>query len=373
PEPQLSLSSAQEFVLFAFQGSSLTTAPDQMAYVYRLANHEEEWRTTRETQVEYRDLPMGSYTFEVKAVDRDLNYSEQPATVSVDVHAPYGQIALLGGLGVALAGLVLVSLYAVGKRRDQRRAERALIQELEEELQTAHEMQMSLMPAESPHLENFDIVGRCLPANHVGGDFFQYHPLLDGKLALSLADVTGHAMEAAVPVIMFSGILHSQMELGDPPDRLFGRLNRTLFETLDNRTFVCFTMGELEPLTGIFRFANAGCPYPYHYRASTGEVEELAADAYPLGINADSIYSMREVSLSPGDRVVFCSDGIAEATNEREEMFGFEQTAETIKQGCVEGLSAEMLIDRLIDAAKSFAGAAPQGDDMTAVVLRVKV
>jgi len=372
PEPQLSMSSAQEFILFEFQGSSLTTAPDQMAYVFRFAGLEEEWRTTRETQVEYRDLPMGSYTFEVKAVDRDLNYSEQPATVRVDVHAPYRQIALLGGLGVALIGFVLVSLYAVGKRRDQRRAERALIEELEEELQTAHEMQMSLMPAGSPHLESFDIVGRCLPANHVGGDFFQYHPLLDGKLALSLADVTGHAMEAAVPVIMFSGILHSQMELGDPPDRLFGRLNRTLYETLDNRTFVCFTMGELEPSTGIFRFANAGCPYPYHYRASTGEVEELQADAYPLGISADAIYSMREMSLAPGDRIVFCSDGIAEATNEREEMFGFEQTAATIRQGCTDGLSAEALIDRLIDKAKSFAGATPQGDDMTAVVLRVK-
>ena len=372
PMPQLSLSSSQEFVLFQFQGSSLTTAPDQMVYVYRLAGPQEEWRTTRETQVEYRDLPMGSYTFEVKAVDRDLNYSDRPATVRVDVHAPYAQIALTGGLGVALIGLVLVSAYAVGKRRDQRRAERALIQELEEELQTAHDMQMSLMPVGSPHLESFDIVGRCLPANHVGGDFFQYHPLLDGKLALSLADVTGHAMEAAVPVIMFSGILHSQMELGDPPDRLFGRLNRTLFETLDNRTFVCFTMGELEPSTGIFRFANAGCPYPYHYRASTGEVEELQADAYPLGISPDAIYSVRELSLAPGDRVVFCSDGIAEATNEQEEMFGFEQTAATIGQGCTDGLSAEALIDRLIGAAKSFAGDAPQGDDMTVVVLRME-
>jgi len=84
-------------------------------------------------------------------------------------------------------------------------AQRQLIDELEEELQTAHDMQMRLMPTESPQIAGFDIAGRCLPANHVGGDLFQYFPQ-DGKLAISLADVTGHAMEAAIPMVMFSGM-----------------------------------------------------------------------------------------------------------------------------------------------------------------------
>ena len=82
------------------------TRPDQMVYVYRLQGYEEEWLQTREPQVEYANLPTGIYTFQVKAVDRDLNYSE-PATTQITIHPPYVQLALRGGLGLALVGLVI--------------------------------------------------------------------------------------------------------------------------------------------------------------------------------------------------------------------------------------------------------------------------
>ena len=101
-------------------------------------------------------------------------------------------------------------------------------------------------------------------------------------------------------------------------------------------------------------------------------MNELQVDAYPLGVRADTVYSTIKVQLEPGDRIVFYSDGIAEAASGQEEIFGFEQTAETIRQGCAEGLSAEALIDRLIGVVKDFAGDAPQGDDMTIVVLKVE-
>ena len=378
PVDRISLSGDRSFIIFEFQGASFTTDSDRMAYVYRLQGRDDQWHPAYVGRAEYVDLPVGDYLFEVKAVDRDLNYSE-PVSVRVKVHPPYERWALSGGLAMSLMALC-VALVSVGRRRriflrEQRlrlEAQEALNRELEEELQTAHDLQMNLMPTGSPHLDGFDIAGCCISANHVGGDFFQYHPLLDGKLALSLADVTGHGMEAAIPVVMFSGILRSQMELGDPLDRRFGRLNRTLYDSLDDRTFVCFLMGELVPATRIFRLANSGCPYPYHFHAASGEVAELQIEGYPLGVRADTIYASIEISLEPGDYVVFCSDGIIEAGNAEEEMFGFERTAETIKQGCTEGLPAEGLIDRLIGAVKAFTGDASQGDDMTVVVLRVE-
>jgi len=247
-----------------------------------------------------------------------------------------------------------------------------LIDELEEELQKAHELQMGLMPTESPQIEGFDIAGRCLPANHVGGDFFQYFPQ-NGKLSACMADVTGHAMEAAIPVVMFNGILESQMELGGSLEDLFARLNRSLHRTrVDSRTFVCFTMGEFDPATRILHLSNSGCPYPLHYHTATSQVTELQIDAYPLGVRADTVYSTIQVQLEPEDCIVFCSDGIAEAARADEKIFGFERTAETIRQGCSEDLSAEALIDRLIGAVKTFADDAPQGDDMTVVVLKVE-
>jgi serine phosphatase RsbU (regulator of sigma subunit) len=246
-----------------------------------------------------------------------------------------------------------------------------LIDELEDELQMAHTLQMGLMPTESPQIEGFDITGRCIPANHVGGDFFQYFQQ-DGKLSVCMADVTGHAMEAAVPVMMFSGILETEMRLGNPLDELFGHLNQTLEGKFDKRTYVCFTMIELDLADRRLQLANSGCPYPYHYHSSTGEVTELQVHAYPLGVRADTAYTAIETSLETGDYIVFCSDGIIEATNAQEEMFGFEQTEETIQTACAEGLSAEGLIDRLIGAVQEFAGDEPQGDDMTCVVLKVE-
>jgi|APSaa5957512622_1039677.scaffolds.fasta_scaffold24230_1 serine phosphatase RsbU (regulator of sigma subunit) len=243
---------------------------------------------------------------------------------------------------------------------------------LEEELQTAHDMQIGLMPTESPIIKGFDISGRCIPANHVGGDFFQYFPISDNRLAISLADVTGHAMEAAVPVMMFSGVLESEIKHDQSLDHLFASLNETLNNKLDNRTYVCFTMGEIDPDTRKFRVSNGGCPYPYRYRASDGEIAEIQIDAYPLGIRSGTQYQVQELQLEPGDRVVFCSDGIIEAENVDGELFGFERTAETIREGCSQDLSAPQLLDYLINEVKVFAGETPQGDDQTVVVLAVE-
>ena len=260
----------------------------------------------------------------------------------------------------------------IGETTEWAKREEAERRLAEEELRTAHDLQMSLMPRESPRIAGIDIVGRCLPANHVGGDFFQYYPISDDRLAISLADVTGHAMEAAIPVVMFSGILKSQMELGDSIDMLFGRLNRTLHGTLGKRTYVCFTMGELDPGTKELRLSNSGCPYPYHYQAVNGNISEIQIDAYPLGINPDTVYPVKTVMLEPGDRIIFCSDGIIEAENSDGELFGFDRTAATIRKGCQQNLTAPQLLGYLTDEVKRFSQEAPQGDDQTVVVLAIE-
>jgi len=337
-----------------------------------LKNYQEQWQQTRERRVEYPDLPHGDYVFQVRAVDRDLGYSAQPAEVRLDVHLPYAQIALAGGTGAALLTILLVSGYALRRRRDLHRAEHALLGELERELRMAHDLQMGLMPAGSPEIPGFDIAGRCLPANHVGGDFFQYYYKKDGGLSICLADATGHAMEAAVPVMMFSGVLETEIRHGDPLEKLFCHLNTVLSRKLARRTFVCFVMGELDPSTRKIRLSNGGCPYPYHYQFSTREVVELPLNAYPLGVSPDTRYQTREIQLSPGDRIVLCSDGIIEAENSARELFGFARTAETICRGCQDDLSAAQLLDRIIREVKEFTGDAPQGDDQTVVVLSVE-
>jgi sigma-B regulation protein RsbU (phosphoserine phosphatase) len=178
-------------------------------------------------------------------------------------------------------------------------------------------------------------------------------------------------MEAAIPMVMFSGMLENQMEQGGTPQELFARLNRSLHRTLKSRTLVCCVLAELDLSTRALRLASAAFPYPYHFRAATGEVVELQMDAYPLGVRPDTAYRVIEAPLEPGDCLVFCSDGIIEAADGANAQFGYERTEEVIRRGCADGLSAAALLERIVAEVKVFTGAAPQGDDRTIVVLRV--
>ena len=140
PEEEVRLPSSHRFIVFEFQGQSFSTRPDQMVYVYRLQGYEEEWQQTREGRVEYLDLPTGAYTFQVKAVDRDLNYSEEPAEVRVMVHLPYEKMALMGGLGMALVGLVLASGYGIKRRRERDRVREELVREQQERIEVQQQL-----------------------------------------------------------------------------------------------------------------------------------------------------------------------------------------------------------------------------------------
>ena len=290
------------------------------------------------------------------------------------IHPPYRIMGLVGGLGLALVIAAVTAGYAIRKRRDLHRAEHALLMELEEELQTAHDMQMGLMPTESPRIEGFSLAGRCISANHVGGDFFQYFER-DTGLFIGVADVTGHAMEAAIPaaipVVMFDGILESQLRSEDSLEVLFDSLNAILCRKMPGRTQVCFSMAQIDTNTRAVRFGNAGCPFPYHYDAATGNVTELQVSGYPLGVRTGTAYAAIETELEPGDRLVFCSDGIIEARNPDGEMFDFERTAQAIRTGCREGLSAEGLLERVLSEVNVFSGDRPQEDDQTIVVVGV--
>ena len=363
---QLQVSTATRQLVFEYKGLGFRTAPRHMLYTCRLQGHEDDWRpVTRALRAYYSDVPPGDYVFEVRAIDRDL-LSSEPAEVAVKiVHDDRDEQI------DELEQRVQERTQELQQTHTQLRlAQQQLIDELEEELQTAHQLQLGLMPTEAPHIAGLDLAGRCLTANHVGGDFYQYFER-DDVIALCLADVTGHAMEAAVPVMMFSGMLHTEMQYAPPLDRLFGNLNRNLHKTLDHRTYVCFAMVELDRQAGVLRLANAGCPYPYHYRAATGEIAELEIDAYPLGVRAEAEYGVVVAKLDAGDYVVFCSDGLIEAGNAAGDVFGFERTAAVLAQACAQHLGAAALIEHLYAAVAEFSGAATREDDMTCVALKI--
>ena len=241
--------------------------------------------------------------------------------------------------------------------------------ELEEELVKAHEMQMRLMPEDAPRVAGFDLAGDCRTATHVGGDFFQYFALPDGRICFAVADVTGHGMEAAIPTMVFSGLLGNQIGYSDSPEHLYSKLNHSLYSLLGKRTFICFSMGELDVDEKRVRLCNSGCPYPYHYNCETDTVTEIGLDALPLGLRENTSYEVFDTILGSGDRIVLCSDGIVEASDINGEIFGFERTAEAIRFACHAQLEARALIQHIFAAVDDFSQRSEREDDQTIVVM----
>ena len=288
---------------------------------------------------------------------------------------PYNLLTKYGPYVGSALNAVLCSLGLADRInlvQEREATQRQRLGELERELQICRDMQMALMPTEHPQIEGFDIAGRCIPATQVGGDIFHYTHRGDGKFYMAVADVAGHAMQAAIPVVVFSGILKTQVETAPPIEELFVRLNHSAQHAITGRSFICLVMGELDTSTRLLRLCNGACPPAYHYSAASSVLHELELQAYPLGVRSDAEYPVLEVQLEPGDRVVFCSDGIVEATDSSEKIFGFERTADAIQQACASGLPAADLVDQIIASAHAFSGESSQRDDMTCVVLAVE-
>ena len=219
-------------------------------------------------------------------------------------------------------------------------------------------------------ISGLDIAGHCLPAAHVSGDFFQYFES-DDTLTIALADVTGHAMAAAIPAVMVSGILDNQMEIDQDLEVLYTRLNRSLYRILEPRTFVCLTMGQLNLSTHTFRLSNAGGLYPYLYKSDIGKLIEQEIDAYPLGITLNTQYESLNIQIHPGDYLIFCSDGLVEAQNLHGNQFGFDGLAACIQDLCKNNPNAQTALDHILRRIETFIGNGDQQDDITCVVLKI--
>ena len=304
------------------------------------------------------------------------------------VDAPKARSKLL------VAGSIIFILIAGGSiyiltRRVQSRSEQlekaneivsAHSKMMEQELQTAHEMQMRLMPQENPAVTGYQVVGRCRPATEVGGDFFQYFSLGDDKWTFALADVTGHGMQAAVPTMVFSGLLDTEISysavtqsdgrVAASPEQLMGKLNSRLCRILEPRTFVCVSLGELDCVENKMRISNGGCPYPYIYKAKEDAVSEVNLSAFPLGLRTNATYEVSEVALNSGDVVVFCSDGIIEAGSKSGELFGFDRVSDIIHRAGKDNISAEQIIELVFHELDHFSADYEQDDDQTIVVVK---
>ena len=351
--------------------SSMSEAYPSLWSAYHKANpHSNKGRLSFSTTGEefvgaFSSLEVPSWTvINFIATDKYLHATRTTGRIALSA-----SIIFVLGCGILIYRLLLKVRHASHELEDANALITGQNVLLSNELDKAHELQMALMPTGSPKILDYRFNGICKPATQVGGDFYQYHNVSDERWILTLADVTGHGMEAAIPGVLMSGILDNFIESGLPPFEICKRLNNSLHRVLPKRTFVCFSLVDLNLKTGEICVINGGCPYPYVYRAKDQEMDELVLDAFPLGLRTSANYTSAELKLAPGDCIILCSDGVIEATNTNGDVFGFEKTRSSFLEGCRTHFDGGEIINHMFTSLASHAGSAEQDDDQTVVIL----
>jgi serine phosphatase RsbU (regulator of sigma subunit) len=236
----------------------------------------------------------------------------------------------------------------------------------EQELALAQETQESLLPRFLPQFENFRIHAFNNPTRYVGGDFYDFLQLSSGEWVGVLADVSGKGMPAALLSSMVLGALSMEFRSRTQPQEVLNRVNRLLCEKSLPFQFVTLFLFLLSP-HGIGQFISAGHNTAYLFRSATGEIEELASDAFILGLFDFASYQSRTLHLYKGDILVVYSDGLTDAQNQQEEMFGEERLLQIIRQEAPSGSHA--IEQKFLKAIEEFTQGVPQTDDITFVVV----
>ena len=250
-----------------------------------------------------------------------------------------------------------------GRRLEQERIER---ERVEQELQVARTIQEAALPKEVPTLEGWQITPFYKPAREVGGDFYEFFELDDGRLGFAVGDATGKGVPAAFVMSATCALLGGVATAsGSSPGEVLSRVNEAVLTRIPPNMFITCFCAILDPKSGTLKYANAGHDLPYLWRG--GDCEELRARGMPLGLMPGMGYEEKETTLQAGEAILFYSDGLVEAHNPRGEMFGFPRLRALVGEHGEEG----SLGDLCLEALYSFVGEGwEQEDDITLLTLR---
>ena len=235
---------------------------------------------------------------------------------------------------------------------------------IEQELRVARQIQRSLLPEATPELYGWQLAAYYKPAREVGGDFYDFLELEDGRLGLVVGDATGKGMPAALVMATTRGMLRAVAQSLDSPGEVLARVNDALCPDIPSEMFVTCFYAILDPKSGSLSYANAGHDLPYLWHG--GDAKELRARGMPLGLMPEMSYDEREAVLREGDCVLFYSDGLVEAHDPHYEMFGFPRLGALI----AEHGNQRSLVDSLLKELYYFVGERwEQEDDITLLTL----
>src|ERR687896_970994 len=228
---------------------------------------------------------------------------------------------------------------------------------LEQDLRVARSIQQASLPKEVPTLEGWQIAPYYRSAREVGGDFYDFHPLSEGRLGLAVGDATGKGVPAALVMSTTCGMLRLAAQSHTSPAEMLQGVNEVLFPNIPTNMFVTCFYAILEPNSGRLSYANAGHDLPYLHR--NGEAEELRARGMPLGLMPGMRYEEKQTLLQAGEAALFYSDGLVEAHDPEGEMFGFPRLRALV----AEHGQQSSLGDFLLEGLHSFVGEGWEQED----------
>jgi phosphoserine phosphatase RsbU/P len=245
-------------------------------------------------------------------------------------------------------------------------------EKLHREIEIAREVQERLFPQRLPEIAGLDYFGHCRTALGVGGDYYDFLSLPDGKLGVALGDVSGKGIAAALTMASLQASLRADaMRAGNDLAGLIARVNAMVYDASTEDRYATLFYAQFDPSSRCLTYVNAGhCPPILLRSAAAGHtVERLdQAGGTVVGLVPDVTYDQAQVHLCPGDLLVIYTDGFSEAMSPKLQEWGEQRLLQAV-QSC-DGLTAKDVISKIQQAADTFASGAPQSDDMTLVVLR---
>ncbi|UCG51689.1 MAG: SpoIIE family protein phosphatase [Candidatus Latescibacterota bacterium] len=238
---------------------------------------------------------------------------------------------------------------------------------MQEQMKLAYEIQRNLLPKEPPFVEGYDLAGTTIPAQAVGGDYFDFIPTVTGDWAVCLGDVSGKGLPASLLMANVQATLRGQTLIEAKASERVERANKLMYQSTDAEKFVTLFYGVLDPDKHEMSFVNAGHE-PAIFSSAGGGIERLETGGMALGVVDRFPFKQDTVTMAPGDMIVIYSDGVPDATNDTDQAFGIEKLMLLVEEH--KGSPAAILIEKIVDAVNEHTGEAPQFDDVTLLVVK---
>jgi sigma-B regulation protein RsbU (phosphoserine phosphatase) len=306
---------------------------------------------------ETRDIPVMFLTGKTEAADETRGFEEG----AVDyVHKPFSPAVMKARVHTHLA-----------LREAREQLARQLLS-INHELEMARQIQLAILPRETPKIKGLEIAARYIPMGSVAGDFYDFIIVDEQHVGILIADVSGHGLPAALIASMLQVALTAQFGHASEPGRVLAGLNQALCGKF-RQDFVTAAYLFVDMEKSSMSYAGAGHPPLLLWRGSTATAVEVCENGLLLGHFPEETYSVVQVPLEPGDRAVLYTDGILEARNPAEEMFGAERFMRSLEYN--HSLGSELLADSLLDELSRWSGhtkGEDQEDDITLLVIDFK-